>query len=357
MPISWIHRLLINVCGLPLLMMAGCSSLDLSDYHLPGSKPKPKVPTRMLDVWTDTILNQTGQSSVRGFGGRLTFFGDMDSKPVMVDGTLTVYAFDATDNDPVHAVPERKFVFSAEQMAKHQSKSKLGYSYSIWIPWDEVGNEERELMLMTRFEAQTGEIIMSSPSRHTLPGTTPPAGSTANIELRKTRVGATISNTKADTKAQQASGTKADKYNDANAVKPVSYETPMPASTPAATPASDPSTSTFTIEVPQNFAQKALAGANAPAATTATPETVTTKPTAAAATARSTDSTTESSPSASSAPSRFPVRRATTVPLKRDPVRRQPHPAGWPSQLPPTPRSAPSAESLSTPSTAESKSN
>lgn len=354
---SRIHLLLIGVCSLPLFT-AGCAHLDLSDYHLPGSKPKPKAPARLVDIWSDTILNQSGKPGVRGFGGRITFYTDLDSKPVTVEGTLTVYAFDASDPDTVHAVPERKFVLSAEQLTKHMSKSKLGYSYSVWLPWDEVGNPERQLMLMTRFEAQTGEVVMSAPSRQTLPGTAPTGGATARVDIKKSRLGvkSNAPNTVA-TAGANAPG-KPSTASEANPVKTVAYEDAAPAATTATTPipTAEPTVCTFTIDVPQTFAQQALAGANTPV--TASPTIA--APTAASTTAapgRARGSATEISPSTSSAPSRFPARRAATVPLKRDPVRRQPHPAGWPSQLPPTPRSDPSAESTTTPSSAESKPN
>ena len=51
-------------------------------------------------------------------------------------GSLVVYAFDETDRDPANMKPDRKFVFTQEQFEKHYSKSTLGHSYSVWLPWD-----------------------------------------------------------------------------------------------------------------------------------------------------------------------------------------------------------------------------
>ena len=137
----------------------------------PGAESKPRVPDDMTDVWTYTVLRQPGRPGVRCLGGRVMFYVKGESKPVKVDGTFTVYAFDATDKDPNMAMPEKKFVFLPDQLDKHYSKSDLGHSYSFWLPWNEVGRPQREIRLLARFETATGEkTIMGEGSRHVLPG-------------------------------------------------------------------------------------------------------------------------------------------------------------------------------------------
>ena len=83
------------LCLLLCLVLAGCESLDLAeDLHLPGFEPTYQVPDRITDVWSDTVLHQTGKPGVRGFGGRIIFHVDGEDRPVRADGTLTIYAFD-----------------------------------------------------------------------------------------------------------------------------------------------------------------------------------------------------------------------------------------------------------------------
>jgi hypothetical protein len=160
--------------GLLLLFSVGCSPLMSS--HQPGKwmwwkrRDEPRVPTKLTPMWTDTVLYQSGFAPVRGFGGRVMFFDGKSDTPVQVDGALTVYAFDGTSVDSTGSVPERKFVFPAEDLEKHFSESKLGPSYSFWLPWDEVGGYERQVTLITRFEPKSGGPTMSQPSRHYLPG-------------------------------------------------------------------------------------------------------------------------------------------------------------------------------------------
>jgi hypothetical protein len=103
-------------------------------------------------------------------------FYDADDKPMKIDGTLTVYAFDGRSNNPSQAVPERKFVFLPRDLPKHYSESKSGHSYSFWLPWDDVGGPERQIVLATRFESKGGQVLLAAPSRQILPGARPDAG-------------------------------------------------------------------------------------------------------------------------------------------------------------------------------------
>jgi hypothetical protein len=157
-----------------LLLPTGCSPLTSSrvspKWMWWKQQDEPVVPKKMTPMWTDTVLYQTGLAPVRGFGGRVMFFDGKQDKPVEVEGTLTVYAFDGSTPDSSGLVPERKFVFPAEELEKHYSESKLGASYSFWLPWDEVGGVERQITLITRFEPTSGGPVMSQPSRHYLPG-------------------------------------------------------------------------------------------------------------------------------------------------------------------------------------------
>lgn len=303
-------------------LAAGCSTMDLKPvWPLPGAEPKPKVPSKISDLWTETMLTQPGHPPIRGFGGRIVFYDESNKKATAVEGELTVYAFDAAEMDPVHVSAERKFVFRAEDLKRHYSNdSKIGPSYSLWIPWDRMGGPQRDLKLVCRFEAKSGEVVLSEPSPQTLSGT-PPARSV---------------------KAQ--AGPAAGATAVADGVRPVSHEEPLPA-------ASRGAVTTLTMDVPPTFALQSARGGvqeispaqkteSRPAATpaaAATPSATSAQPGAAPAEA------TEPGVSVSYGPRRFPARRAPTALPKHDPVRRQPLPGSWPSALPPTPRSETSA--------------
>lgn len=155
----------------------GCSLVTVKPVVLDPRKwqelipPKPRTPMHMVDVWTDTVLSEPGQKPLRGFGGRIMFFQHPEDKPVVVDGTLTVYLFEDEDDAGSPTRPLCRYVFLPEHLRQHYSRSKLGHSYSVWIPVDELGGPRRRLMIIARFEdAQTGQVIVSRPVRKTLPG-------------------------------------------------------------------------------------------------------------------------------------------------------------------------------------------
>jgi hypothetical protein len=149
---------------------------------------------QVVAFWTDAVQNQADKpKSTRGFGGRLYFYGKDPNKPVKVKGNLVVYAFDETNRDPKNVIPDKKYVFTPEQFQRKYSKSTLGDSYSVWLPWDEVGGPQRQVSLVARFTSEKGEMITSDEAHQLLPGTAPdkkaPAAGSANITLDGQSIG------------------------------------------------------------------------------------------------------------------------------------------------------------------------
>lgn len=165
-----------GVCQLALMLalcfVCGCAGLDFNK-NIPwlDSDDVTAQPSRMTTLWTQTVLNQPGKRGVRGFGGRIMFHGKEGEKSVKVHGSLIIYAFDETTHSK--SAPDRKFVFTTEQFESHYSKSKLGHSYSVWLPWDEVGGPPRRINLIARFEPTDGSMIMSDSALQQLPGISP----------------------------------------------------------------------------------------------------------------------------------------------------------------------------------------
>jgi hypothetical protein len=168
-----------SVLAMALVGLAGCGSMDWkpskifsldSSWPFGDDEPKEGTPVRMVGAWTDTVLAQPGKNPQRGFGGRLMFYSAKEEKPILVDGQLVVYAFDETGRGPTDNKPTRRYVFPAEQMPSHMSKSDMGASYSFWLPWDEAGGPKTEVSLVCRFEPKGGAVITSEQTHHLLPG-------------------------------------------------------------------------------------------------------------------------------------------------------------------------------------------
>lgn len=326
-----------------LVLAGGCAPLDLSKgISFPEWKTKAQPPERIADFWTEYMHREDGRHTVRGFGGRVMFYGTKAGEPVVVDGTLTVFAFDDSKGELNEQTPDKKFVFTRDQLAKHYSKSELGHSYSFWLPWDEVGGTEKKVTLITRFDDVTGKVVMSKPAKQTLFGTKP-------------KDAKPVTPSPSDAQASKPA-------SDAK-VRQVSYEEPVKTPGPTAAPQDTPTT---TIELTPSFARRlreaadrasqsqpienaapltpasttapATSGASSPAAAdpTATPTT----PESAVATAA-----TQSSLAARFEPGRFPVRRERTARPAFDHARMQPYPAAWPSALPRSPRTDQPTES------------
>ncbi|NLE39735.1 MAG: hypothetical protein GX621_17085 [Pirellulaceae bacterium] len=151
--------------------VGGCASI--SKVPLPkfikGEEPIV-APTELAAVWTNAVLEREGSRSTRGFGGVLTFYGNDQKRSVRVDGALTVYAYEDS-GDRENPIPDRKYVFTAEQLAKHyDAKQAHGPSYHIWIPWDEVGGPQRDIDLIVRFDPVEGQSVLGKSTRAVLPG-------------------------------------------------------------------------------------------------------------------------------------------------------------------------------------------
>ena len=158
---------------LPLLVsILGCQfAPKTSTMNWPWKNVNKEIPDRILPIWTDTVLHQPNQPGVRGFGGRIYFYGKENKDPVEVDGSLAVYVFDADDTSPTDQKPLRKYMFTPDQFKSHMSRTSIGPSYSVWLPWGEIGGQQRRLSLIARFEGREGGASISDPTIKMLPGT------------------------------------------------------------------------------------------------------------------------------------------------------------------------------------------
>jgi hypothetical protein len=310
-----------------LVLLSGCATpLNLSVPKMPWQKDDEKTPVKpekIVAFWSDTVLHQQGQPGVRGFGGRLFFYGSEENKAVEVDGAVIVYAFDADSKEPTQQKPERKFVFTAEQLPSHLSQSRLGPSYSLWLPWDGVGEVTRNISLVVRFEGTDGTVVLADPVSKLLPGS----------------------------QAPQVANTRVTRSDSGSAVQQVSYEEDAAGLTSSTTPPHNKNVES--IDLPPSFIRQLQ---SAPVEQTqASPSAADSSP---AANHYSTSSipadplaqygfpewnpaplaVADSPPDRYGSP-RFPAQRKA-IPLQgRDPLRRGLHPATWLSSLPPTPRS------------------
>lgn len=162
------------------MLQIGCNAIQpLSRKSTQTDKPIVKdekdanivTPVRMAVIWKENVLRPEGKNAVKGFTGRIYFYSS-DDQLAIADGELVVYGYDdsqLTKSD----VADRKYVFPAEKFANHYSKSELGHSYSIWIPWEEYGGQRKSISLVPVFKTADGQFIHGSTNRLSLTGRPP----------------------------------------------------------------------------------------------------------------------------------------------------------------------------------------
>ncbi len=175
---DWFQTMAVR-CGCLLLVTLaclshGCAQLDVDkSFSIPffgKDKDKPKTPSRVVTVWVDTIRYTQGMAPTRGFGGRLVFYEEGEKEPIKVEGDLVIYAFEEDGRKAADPRPTRKYVFRADQLDAHHSESKVGHSYSFFVPWDDVGGYRKEISLIARFQPKSGSTVVSEQTKHILPG-------------------------------------------------------------------------------------------------------------------------------------------------------------------------------------------
>ncbi len=178
--------------ALILLLVAstclGCTTTKgpSSSWNLWSKKKKtPAVgnPTRIVAIWSHDVLNTPGQLATAGFGGRIYFYNDKN-QAIPVDGILTIHGYDDTQGPQAQGkYPDKTYVFTKDQLKHHYGESELGCSYSIWIPWQAVGGDQRKVSLVPSFKTVAGNLLVGHQTQNLLPGNRPTETGRSRQEL------------------------------------------------------------------------------------------------------------------------------------------------------------------------------
>lgn len=327
------------------ILLAGCQTMHAPDIKMPWSKDKKKnveqqLPDRILTIWSDTVLHQPGEPGIRGFGGRIYFYHDDKDDPIEVDGGLMVYAFDAEDFDPSNPAPLKRFVFTPDQFESHHSKTSMGHSYSVWLPWDKVGGPNRSISLVTRFEGRHGGVVISDSVNKMLPGVGKSEQDTAEVDRR-------------DYGVQQATYTESPPTSESNLSQDeIGRKRPVPMTIdlppqfnrhlfPMERESTEPieAMEAESTVSPRSFERVQPNEESVPLSYEAYLDFMRKRAETEAASNDEETSSEESPRGAHFERRRYPVRMKPGSQEDPSPVRRQPHRGGWLSELPPTPRS------------------
>lgn len=175
------HASAIGALLLTLVPLVGCQSVkerttsvaqstkNLLTWEKSEAEQLNERPQRMVAIWSESVEYSAQRKPTRGLGGRIYFYNHKH-QPIEADGELLVYAYSDSDENEEKVAPDRKYVINAERFADYYSPSEFGPSYSIWIPWDEVGNESESISLVPIFKPKDGAPVVGDHSRNLLPG-------------------------------------------------------------------------------------------------------------------------------------------------------------------------------------------
>jgi hypothetical protein len=143
--------------------------------HKPDlSKFKPAGPAQSVVAVWEPAVNTNGDKPVRGFGGRVYFYDQSQTKPVKVHGDIVVYLFNEEGRMMDNTKPDEGYVFDDKTLNSKSvyKKSKLGPSYNLWIPVDSEGadGKAKKVSLIVRYMPKKGASVVSSQSTAYLPG-------------------------------------------------------------------------------------------------------------------------------------------------------------------------------------------
>lgn len=169
--------LALMLLGWSLMLFTGCQAISKDwvkklpwmDQTSKVQESKYQTPVKMVALWSPAMYNTPGKPATRGFGGRLYFYNSKN-ETVPVEGQLVVYGFNDTNKNRSHHAADRRLAFTPEQFSTHFSPTEMGASYSVWIPWDEVGNPQTEISLLPIFTASSGQVVVGQQSLNLLPG-------------------------------------------------------------------------------------------------------------------------------------------------------------------------------------------
>ena len=182
--------MLIRWCVLGVILavlQSGCSSFStlkdrnsLSDRTSQlGSKSARQdsadnstTASRMAVIWKENTIKVPGKPAVRGFAGRIYFYDSKDQL-AKVDGELSVYAYDDSDNYGGD-VADREYIFPPDKIGEFYRPSELGHSYSIWLPWGPKEGLRKSVTLIPLFRTADQRVIEGTPTRLSLSGRIPP---------------------------------------------------------------------------------------------------------------------------------------------------------------------------------------
>lgn len=142
--------------------LSGCATL-----HLPWDKDRIPQATarnpaiRIVCLWEQGEGRDPDGLPCRGFAGQILFLANRNAMPVQVHGDVRIYLFDDVGTPEEQAKPLRQFDFSSDAWQMHLTKSTIGPSYSVFVPYVRRGQSNAQCSIRVRLSPQDGPTVFS----------------------------------------------------------------------------------------------------------------------------------------------------------------------------------------------------
>lgn len=187
--IGWV---LIGCCA------SGCAALQLpwgKERFAKASSQNPVV--QIVCLWEQAEGRDPDNVPCRGFAGQIMFLGNRHATPVEIEGDIRIYLFDDFGTVEEQSKPLHQFDFNHDAWKIHLTKSAVGPSYSVFVPYTRRGQHNPKCSLRLRLTPKSGPVIFSDMttlplrSAGSIPETTivseaPPEEVRVQKEVRKT---------------------------------------------------------------------------------------------------------------------------------------------------------------------------
>jgi len=177
-------------------LSSGCATLHLPWNPVMNAKATATNPAvQIVCLWEQADGRDPEGLPCRGFAGQILFLANRNATPVEIDGDVRIYLFDNIGTADDQSKPLRQFDFDAAAWNVHLTKSAVGPSYSVFVPYVRRGTLNAQCALRIRMEPKVGPTIFSELSSLPLKGPTTVPETTVISTTPEERVHAEVQQT------------------------------------------------------------------------------------------------------------------------------------------------------------------
>jgi hypothetical protein len=149
---------------LALGFLPGCATtgglFNSFDRDFPKASDRNPV-KNIMALWQPTTGTGLDGKTCRGFAGQIFFFSHQKELPSEVNGTVRIYVFDDQGSEEDQIKPFHQFDFPPEAWKLQFCKTKLGPTYTIFIPYTRKGRHPAQCSLRVRYTPANGAPVSS----------------------------------------------------------------------------------------------------------------------------------------------------------------------------------------------------